>query len=96
MEYRKLPHGTEELSTIGLGMDNIAIAADEEIENTIAYAINHGINFFDMVCGRTGVYEAFARVTKGKIKHFGFSFHGSPELLDKVLAEHPEVEFVQI
>ena len=33
---------------------------------------------------------------EGKIKHFGFSFHGSPELLDKVLAEHPEVEFVQI
>jgi hypothetical protein len=33
---------------------------------------------------------------EGKIRHFGFSFHGSPELLEKVLDEHPEVEFVQI
>ena len=33
---------------------------------------------------------------EGKIRHFGFSFHGSPEYLEKVLDAHPEVEFVQI
>ena len=33
---------------------------------------------------------------EGLIKHFGFSFHGTPELLDKILSEHPEVEIVQI
>jgi predicted aldo/keto reductase-like oxidoreductase len=33
---------------------------------------------------------------QGKIKHLGFSFHSSPALLDRVLNEHPEVEFVQI
>lgn len=33
---------------------------------------------------------------EGKIKHFGFSFHGSPDLLESVLDKHPEVEFVQI
>lgn|SRR5690554_3203084 len=33
---------------------------------------------------------------KGQIKHFGISFHGSPALLEKILLEHPEVEFVQI
>ncbi len=33
---------------------------------------------------------------EGKIKHFGFSFHGSPELLEEILDKHPEVEFVQI
>ena len=32
----------------------------------------------------------------GKIRHLGFSFHGSPELLEKVLDKHPESEFVQI
>ncbi len=36
------------------------------------------------------------RKEEGKIRHFGFSFHGSPELLEKVLDDHPEVEFVQI
>ncbi len=33
---------------------------------------------------------------QGKIKHFGFSFHGSPEYLERLLDAHPEVEFVQI
>lgn len=33
---------------------------------------------------------------KGLIKHYGFSFHGSPQLLEKLLTEHPEVDFVQL
>ena len=33
---------------------------------------------------------------EGKIKHLGFSFHSSAKLLDRILNEHPEVEFVQI
>ena len=33
---------------------------------------------------------------EGKIRHFGFSYHGTPELLVQILDKHPEVEFVQI
>lgn len=33
---------------------------------------------------------------EGKIRHFGFSFHGSPIYLIQVLDAHPEIEFVQI
>ena len=33
---------------------------------------------------------------EGKIRHFGFSSHSTPEFLDKVLSEHPEIEFVQL
>ena len=33
---------------------------------------------------------------QGRIKHLGFSFHGTPELLEQVLDKHPEMEFVQI
>lgn len=36
------------------------------------------------------------KIKEGKIKHFGFSFHDSPELLDEVLREQPQVEFVQL
>ena len=32
----------------------------------------------------------------GKIRHIGFSYHDSADNLDKILSEHPEVEFVQI
>ncbi len=33
---------------------------------------------------------------QGLIKHVGFSFHGKPALLDQLLTDHPEVEFVQL
>ena len=33
---------------------------------------------------------------KGLIKHLGFSYHYNAELLDEILTNHPEVEFVQL
>ena len=39
---------------------------------------------------------ALQKKAEGLIKHFGFSFHGSPEYLVTILDKHPEVEFVQI
>ncbi|MBR2695039.1 MAG: aldo/keto reductase [Thermoguttaceae bacterium] len=33
---------------------------------------------------------------EGLLRHVGFSFHDSPELLDRLLTEHPETEFVQL
>ena len=33
---------------------------------------------------------------KGLIKHVGFSFHADPELLEQILNDHPEIEFVQL
>ena len=33
---------------------------------------------------------------KGLIKHWGFSFHASPEILDEILTNHPDAEFVQL
>ncbi len=33
---------------------------------------------------------------QGLVKHIGFSFHDDAALLDRVLTEHPEMEFVQL
>lgn len=33
---------------------------------------------------------------EGKVRHIGFSFHDTPELLDEILTKHPEMEFVQL
>lgn len=33
---------------------------------------------------------------KGLIKRFGFSYHAGPELLEELLQQHPEVDFVQL
>lgn len=39
---------------------------------------------------------AMQKKAEGKIKYFGFSFHGTSELLEQVVDEHPEIDFVQI
>ena len=33
---------------------------------------------------------------EGRIRHVGFSFHDGPELLEQILKDHPEAEFVQL
>ena len=33
---------------------------------------------------------------RGLVRFWGFSFHAGPDLLDRLLAEHPEVDFVQL
>lgn len=49
--------------------------------------------FFD----RYGIWNFVKELKqKGLVKHIGFSFHDSAEALDKVLAAHPEAEFVQL
>ncbi len=76
---------------------------EEQLERT-------GVEYFDYYLlhsveegNNYDVYEkldcfnwAIKKRDEGKIKHFGFSFHGTPALLEKVLDLHPEVEFVQI
>ena len=76
---------------------------NEQLERT-------GVDYFDFYLlhsledgNNYDVYEkldcfnwGIQKKAEGKIKHFGFSFHGTPELLVKVLDEHPEIEFVQI
>jgi predicted aldo/keto reductase-like oxidoreductase len=38
----------------------------------------------------------FDRKEQGKIKNFGFSFHDTPQLLDEILTDEPNVDFVQL
>src|SRR5574344_323819 len=63
MEYRKLPKGIEKLSVIGLGLGSIEAT---ETEKTITFALEHGINFFDLCCDNTDVFRAFGKAVKGK------------------------------
>ena len=52
---------------------------------------------YDPVVVKFGLFEFVAEQKKrGRIRNLGFSFHDSPELLDRILTEHPETDFVQI
>lgn len=68
-----------------------------------------GVTYFDYYLMHSltlETYEKFQRCNafnivkdlkdEGKIKHIGISFHDSPEVLEKILMEHPEIEVVQI
>lgn len=71
----------------------------------IDYYLLHNIQnvYYDGYDGKGGIVKTthlfdHAKQWKadGKIRHLGISFHSSAKLLDRVLAEHPEIEFVQI
>ena len=68
-----------------------------------------GVEFFDyylLHCIDDENYEIAQRLdsfafvqqkkAEGYIRQAGFSFHGTPELLEEVLTHHPQVDFVQL
>lgn len=83
--------------------DDIDHIFNEQLERT-------GVDYFDFYLLHNLedglIYETFEKFdcfdwiknkkASGQVRHIGFSFHGTPELLENVLNEHPEVEFVQI
>lgn len=75
---------------------------DSQLEKTGAgyfdYYLLHGIE-----AGMLTKYEQLDcfswlldKKAKGLVKHAGFSFHDTAELLDEILTKHPEMEFVQL
>ena len=75
--------------------DQLARTGAGYFDYYLLHSVEDGANYDGYV-----KYDCFNWAKKkkeeGLIKHFGFSFHGTPELLDKILSEHPEVEIVQI
>ena len=68
-----------------------------------------GVDYFDfylMHAQHAEVYEkfkachayetAFELKKEGKIRHVGISFHDSPEVLDRILTDYPQLDIVQI
>ena len=68
-----------------------------------------GAGYFDyyllhaLQAGNANLYEEYhlwdfvrEQKAKGLIRHWGFSFHDSPEFLDALLTKYPDAEFVQL
>ena len=83
---------------------------EDEMENVFKTQFEKtGVDYFDYYLihdvgedhykkyQKFGCFEWLADKKKaGLVRHMGFSFHDRAELLDRVLTEHPEVEFVQL
>ena len=65
MEYRKLPKGEEQISVLGLGNSSLGAAGHEEAVKTVAMALEHGINYFDMAAGDAKPFSAFGEAAAG-------------------------------
>ena len=68
-----------------------------------------GAGYFDyyllhsITCENRSTYDQYdcwsfglQKKKEGKVRHFGFSFHAHPAMLDELLTLHPEVDFVQL
>ncbi len=96
--------------TVADKMPPLKLQTRDDLERIFAEQIEKtGLEYFDYYLlhalseanidqfERTGAWQwAMEMKKEGKIKKFGFSFHGTPPLLEKLLSEHPEVEFVQL
>ncbi|MBR3000330.1 MAG: aldo/keto reductase [Oscillospiraceae bacterium] len=86
--------------------DTDPVAARKELETSLERS---GAGYFDyylLHALQRGTYKKYDEFglwdyvkelkEKGLIKHYGFSFHADPELLEELLTAHPDVEFVQL
>lgn len=68
-----------------------------------------GVEFFDIyllhamnkdlldLAEKIGAFDFVEQKLKdGKVKHIGFSFHDSPQVLEEILTKHPQMEYVQL
>lgn len=68
VEYREIPKSGIKLSTVGIGAGNLRHSSPEEISRVIALAMDHGVNFMDMLLpyGPFPQIEALAAAIRGR------------------------------
>ena len=86
------------------------LTCQEDVERIFQESLNRtGADYFDFYLLHSvekshyptyEKYQCFDFIQEmkkqGKIKYMGFSFHDDADFLDKVLTEHPEIDFVQL
>lgn len=87
-----------------------AIEREEQLEEIFNQQLERcGVEYFDYYwlhalsaqrvekCRQLRAFEFLARKqAEGRVRHTGFSFHDSAQVLDEILTAHPELEYVQL
>ena len=62
------------------------------------YYLLHSLNVEHYrIAQELGAFEFVSEMKRqGKVRQMGFSFHDTADVLDRILTEHPEVDFVQL
>lgn len=96
--------------TVADKMPTMFLKSQEDLERIFKEQLEKcGVSYFDFyMLHNLGVshyqiaerYDAFTFIQRkkeeGKIRKIGFSYHDNAALLDQILTEHPEVDFVQL
>lgn len=79
-------------------LDNVGVEFfDYYLLHNIQTVLYDGIDGNGGIVKQTHLFDHLKRwKEEGRAKHIGFSFHSSAAVLDRVLDEHPEVDFVQL
>lgn len=75
MEYRKLPHGEEQISILGLGTSSLGPAGDKEIQKTVLLAVEHGINYIDLASGDSAPFPSLGKALEGMREKVYYQIH---------------------
>ena len=75
MEYRKLPHGEEQISILGLGSSSIGMAGEREIQATVELALERGVNFFDLASADAAPFPVYGKAMTGVRDKVYFQIH---------------------
>ena len=75
MEYRKLPHGEEQISILGLGSSSIGMAGEREIQATVELALERGVNFFDLASADAAPFPVYGKAMAGVRNKVYFQIH---------------------
>jgi hypothetical protein len=93
-----------------LNASDFAAKSEEEAKNEINISLERtGAGYLDFYLlhgidegnndkfNSYGIWDYMKQLkSEGVIRHYGFSFHSTPEHLEQLLTEHPDVEFVQL
>ena len=80
MEYRKLPHGSERLSVIGLGTSVVGEHSVQNVVETVTFALDSGVNYIDLAGGHAAIFPGIGEALAGRRKdayvqlHFGADY----------------------
>ena len=80
MEYRKLPHGSERISVIGLGTSVVGEHSVQNVVETVTFALDSGVNYIDLAGGHAAIFPGIGEALAGRRKdayvqlHFGADY----------------------
>lgn len=94
----KLMVNSDSLNTVELAKNEIHTSLQRTNAQYFDYYLLHAIQRSNyQMYEDFGLWDYVKQLKEeGLIKHYGFSFHGDPELLEELLNKHSDVEFVQL